>query len=134
MMSGWLKVGAGYIPKKTINIHPGPTWVNTQGGQSFAGAGMYGHYVHEAILSAYVRGDISHTEVTIHAVTDLPDGGAPIARIPVLLCPDDTAETIAQRVNKEEHAWQPLVMEAWLNGKIQVSEDGLHVIYSPFPH
>jgi phosphoribosylglycinamide formyltransferase 1 len=133
MMSGWLKLGKGYDPQLTTNIHPGPTSMNLQGERPFAGKGMYGHHVHEAVMDAYDRGEIQHTEVTIHAVTDEADAGVPIARIPVLIHPHYTAGLLATHVNKVEHQWQPIVLEAWLNGQCRILANGTFA-ETPFPH
>ena len=132
MMSGWLKIGEGYDPRNTINIHPGSTGKDLKGSRPFAGKGMFGHYVHEAVMKAFSRGEITHTEVTIHAVTDEPDAGVPIARIPVRIYPNDTPELLAGRVNVVEHEWQPLVLEAWLNRRITIDEEGSRAT-TPFP-
>jgi phosphoribosylglycinamide formyltransferase-1 len=133
MMSGWLKLGTGYDPDRTINIHPGPTWKNANGVRPFAGKGMYGHHVHEAVMSAYERGEIRHTEVTIHMVTDEADASLPIARFAVPIFPHDSAASLGKRVNEAEHQWQPLVLEVWLNGKCYAVANSTRVI-SPFPH
>ena len=104
MCSGWLKFVRGLDPAKTVNIHPGPL-------PQFGGAGMYGHYVHEAVMAAYHRGEIIQSAVTMHFVDDLAyDHGPIIFQMPVLIRPEDDAETLARRVNEKERAWQSHIL------------------------
>ena len=80
ILSGWLKpvFASIFDPQTTINIHPGPL-------PKFGGKGMYGHYVHEAVIKAYKAGKITYTEVCIHFVTDEYDQGPVFFRYPVLI-------------------------------------------------
>lgn len=122
MLSGWLKPVSGLDPARTVNIHPGPL-------PEFGGRGMYGHHVHEAVMAAYRRGEISQSAVTIHFVTDPPgddpyDKGPIAQMIRVEIQPDDTPETLAARVNACEHAWQSLVLNWIVHGQIWLDGDG----------
>jgi len=110
-LSGWLKLVSGLNPKKTINIHPGPL-------PRFGGAGMYGHYVHEAVMKAYKNGEVTHSAISMHFVTDEYDRGPLFFSEPVEIFPDDTPETLAKRVNEAEHKWQPIITEKVLEGAI----------------
>ncbi|MCK9597251.1 phosphoribosylglycinamide formyltransferase [Candidatus Pacearchaeota archaeon] len=110
-LSGWLKLVKGLPPDRTINIHPGPL-------PKFGGPGMYGHHVHEAVLAAFKRGEITHSEVCMHFVTEQYDRGPVFFRCKVELLPDDTAESIATRVNKVEHAFQSYFTNQVVNGAI----------------
>lgn len=67
-LSGWLKLALGLDPRTTFNIHPGPL-------PRFGGVGMYGHYVHEAVLEAYKQGEITNSAVSMHFVTPVYDEG-----------------------------------------------------------
>lgn len=102
MLSGWLKIVRGLDPARTINIHPGPP--------QFGGPGMYGHHVHEAVIAAYKRGEINQSAVTMHFVTEEYDKGPIIVKFPVLIRPDDTAETLAARVNEKERVIQSMFL------------------------
>jgi len=110
-LSGWLKLAIGLDSQKTINIHPGPL-------PKFGGAGMYGHYVHEAVIEAYKKGEVTHSAVSMHFVTDEYDRGPLFFSQSVEIFPDDTAETLAKRVNEAEHKWQPIMTEKVLTGEI----------------
>jgi len=120
MLSGWLKLVAGLDPARTINIHPGPL-------PRFGGANMYGRAVHEAVLAAYRRGEISHSAVTMHFVDERYDQGPIFFALPVPLEPDDTPETLAARVNRAEHEWQPRVLNFVVHGQVRLV--GREVIY-----
>lgn len=111
MCSGWLKMVHGLDPKRTINIHPGPL-------PRFGGKGMFGHHVHEAVITAYRLGEISQSAVTMHFVDEQYDHGPILFQIPVLIRMDDTAETLAKRVNEKERAWQSFVLNQVVQGNI----------------
>ncbi len=110
-LSGWLKLVTGLDPKKTFNIHPGPL-------PKFGGAGMYGHHVHDAVVEAYKRGEVTHSAVTMHFVTEKYDEGPVFLSAPVEILPDDTGETLGKRVNEVEHKYQPIYTDHVVNGKI----------------
>lgn len=120
-LSGWLKPVLGLDPRITINIHPGPL-------PRFGGKGFYGHHVHEAVMEAYRRGEITHSAVTMHFVTEEYDKGPVIFVKKVPILPDDTAETLAKRVNQVEHQYQPIVTKLVAIGDIRwdgVNRDSL---------
>ena len=124
MCSGWLKFVRGLDPARTVNIHPGPL-------PRFGGAGMYGHHVHEAVMAAYRRGEIIQSAVTMHFVDDIAyDNGPIIYQMPVLIRPEDDAETLAKRVNEKERAWQSHILNLVVhrhiylnNGQVAFSTD-----------
>lgn len=118
MCSGWLKPVRGLDPARTVNIHPGPL-------PCFGGQGMYGHHVHEAVMVAYHRGEVSQSAVTMHFVTEHPgddpyDKGPIFFEFPVLIRPDDTPETLAKRVNEKERAWQAFMLNQVVHRNIQL--------------
>jgi len=82
---------------KIINIHPALL-------PSFGGKGCYGIHVHEKAIEAGVK----ITGVTVHFVNKDYDAGKIIAQAAVPVLPNDTPETLATRVLKEEHNiyWQ----------------------------
>jgi folate-dependent phosphoribosylglycinamide formyltransferase PurN len=112
-LSGWLKKVPidVFDSKKTTNIHPCIL-------PDFGGPGMYGHHVHEAAIQAYKKGEIQHTEVCMHFVTDEYDKGPVFFRYRIYIRPDDTADTLGARVNKIEHAWQSYITNLVVNGEI----------------
>lgn len=110
-LSGWLKLVRGLDPKTTFNIHPGPL-------PDFGGKGMYGHHVHEAVIKAFKEGKIKESAVTMHFVTNEYDRGPVFFRYPVLIRPDDTADSLGDRVNKIEHGWQSFITNLVVTGQI----------------
>jgi phosphoribosylglycinamide formyltransferase 1 len=120
MLSGWLKLVAGLDPARTINIHPGPL-------PRFGGPKLYGHYVHEGVMAAYHRGEITHTAVTMHFVDPIYDHGAILFALPIPIEPGDTPETLAARVNRAEHEWQPRVLNYVVHGQVRLV--GTEVVY-----
>lgn len=77
---------------RILNIHPGPL-------PRFGGPGMFGLAVHRAVLAAGER----ETAVTIHQVDEVYDHGAVVATATVPVRSDDTAESLAARVQACEH-------------------------------
>ena len=122
-LSGWLKLVSGLDPKTNFNsstvfnIHPGPL-------PEFGGAGMYGHHVHEAVVEAYKRSEVTHSAVSMHFVTEEYDRGPVFAIRKVKITDDDTAETLGKRVNEMEHKCQPYVTNLIVSGLIHW--DGIH--------
>jgi len=115
MCSGWLKFVRGLDPARTVNIHPGPL-------PRFGGPGMFGHHVHEAVMAAYRRGEITQSAVTMHFVDDVAfDHGPIIFQMPVLIRPDDDPETLAKRVNEKERAWQSYILNLVVHRHIRSS-------------
>jgi len=111
MLSGWLKKTIGLDPTKTINIHPGPL-------PEFGGKGMYGMNVHKAVMEAYHKGKIKQSAVSMHFVTENYDEGPIIVKYPVLIRDDDSAETLAKRVNEKERVVQSLFLNLVVQGYI----------------
>ena len=111
-LSGWLKLVLGLDPQRTINIHPGRL-------PQFGGSGMYGHFVHEATIEAYKRGEVKYSAVTMHFVTEIYDGGPVFFEYPVWIRGNDTPESLARRVNKIEHGWQSYITNLVIHQKIK---------------
>jgi phosphoribosylglycinamide formyltransferase-1 len=110
-LSGWLKMVRGLDPRTTFNIHPGLL-------PRFGGKGMYGHYVHKATMAAYHMGEVTHSAVTMHFVTEKYDEGPTVLQVLVEILPDDTPETLGARVNVQEHIWQWKITDMIVNGEI----------------
>ena len=73
-----------------LNVHPSLI-------PAFCGRGFYGLRVHEAALKRGVR----VTGATVHLVNEIPDGGPILAQKAVEVLPEDTPETLQQRVMRE---------------------------------
>ncbi len=91
------------FPDKIINIHPALL-------PKYGGKGMYGMHVHRAVHEA----DEAETGITIHYVNPRYDEGQIIFQASCPLSSDDTPEAIAQKVQRLEHRYFPLVIEQLL--------------------
>ena len=122
-LSGWVKLVKGldlstsFNPRTVINIHPGPT-------MDFGGTGFYGDHVHEAVMRAYKRREITSSAVTMHFVTEIYDDGPVFFECRVPIRSDDTPQTLKARVNAQEHLHQPRITSMVVNGAI--SWDGVN--------
>jgi phosphoribosylglycinamide formyltransferase-1 len=86
-------------PQKIVNLHPALL-------PKFGGKGMYGHFVHEAVVEAREK----ESGITIHFVNEHYDEGAIIFQgsFPVLLT--DTADDVAKKGQVLEHRDFPRVI------------------------
>jgi phosphoribosylglycinamide formyltransferase-1 len=91
-------------PGRIVNIHPALL-------PKYGGKGMYGRYVHEAVIGASEK----ETGITIHYVDEQYDHGATIFQAKVVIEPGDTPETLAKKVHLLEHAHFPKVIEEVVN-------------------
>jgi phosphoribosylglycinamide formyltransferase-1 len=105
VLAGYLKkIPAAVVAEwdaRIINIHPALL-------PRHGGPGMYGRRVHEAVLAA---GD-PESGATVHLVTDHYDEGAILGQARVPVRPDDTPDTLAQRVLELEHRLLPAAVLA----------------------
>lgn len=91
------------FPNRMVNIHPALL-------PKYGGKGMYGHHVHEAVKAA---GD-TETGITIHLVNEHYDEGKIVFQAATSVAPEDTPDTIAQKVHALEHRYFPEVIESLL--------------------
>ena len=71
---------------------------------------MYGSHVHEAV----VANKESETGITIHYVNEKYDDGAIIFQASTEITPEDTPETVAEKVHALEYEYFPKVVEELL--------------------
>ena len=91
------------FPHGVINIHPALL-------PKYGGKGMYGSHVHEAV----VANKESETGITIHYVNEKYDDGAIIFQASTEITPEDTPETVAEKVHALEYEYFPKVVEELL--------------------
>ncbi|PCM46228.1 phosphoribosylglycinamide formyltransferase [Marinobacter sp. ANT_B65] len=96
---------------RLINIHPSLLPRHT------------GLNTHQRALDA---GDRIHG-VSVHFVTEELDGGPVIAQAEVAVVPEDTAETLAEKVQAKEHLLYPIVVRWFCEGRIQLG--GEHIMF-----
>ncbi len=101
------------FPAQIINIHPALL-------PDFGGKGMYGKHVHNAVYAfakAKYKNNTAepiYTGITIHLVTPEYDKGMILFQEKVIVSPEDTPETIAEKVQALEHAHFPKVIAQFL--------------------
>lgn len=81
---------------RILNIHPSLL-------PAYGGKGMYGHYVHEAVVAAGEK----ESGVTVHYVTEEMDKGEIVMQERVEVTPDDTPETLEAKIHPVEYSLYP---------------------------
>ena len=89
---------------RILNIHPSLL-------PDFGGKGMYGMKVHQAVISS----NSEKSGCTVHLVTEEIDGGPVLAQACVSIKSDDTAESLAAKVLKEEHKLYPKAVNEFIS-------------------
>ena len=87
------------FPNKIVNIHPALL-------PKFGGKGMYGMNVHKAVIEAKEK----ESGISIHFVNEKYDEGKIIAQYKCEVSENDTAETLAQKIQQLEHEHFPKVI------------------------
>ena len=87
-------------PHRIVNIHPALL-------PKFGGKGMYGEHVHRAVINAGEK----ESGITVHYINEQYDEGSIIFQASCPVLPEDTADTLAQRVHELEYAHYPEVIE-----------------------
>lgn len=88
------------FPNKIINIHPALL-------PNYGGKGMYGHFVHEAVINA----NETKSGITIHYVNEHYDEGDYIFQAECEVTSNDTPETLADKIHQLEFAHFPQIIK-----------------------
>jgi formyltetrahydrofolate-dependent phosphoribosylglycinamide formyltransferase len=89
---------------RIVNIHPALL-------PRYGGKGMYGHYVHEAVIANKDK----RSGISIHYVDELYDHGTVIFQATCEIAADDTADKLARKIHTLEHEHYPRVIEEVIN-------------------
>jgi phosphoribosylglycinamide formyltransferase 1 len=94
---------------RVMNIHPALI-------PAFCGEGYYGHHVHEAVLAfgAKISG------CTVHFADNQYDHGPIILQRAVPVLDDDTPDSLAERVFREECAAYPEAINLFAQGRLRI--------------
>jgi phosphoribosylglycinamide formyltransferase-1 len=114
IQGGWLclwKIPVRY-EYRVMNIHPALL-------PSFGGQGMWGHYVHEAVLKAGCK----VSGCTVHFCTNEYDKGPIIVQRACEVKNDDTPESLAARVFEQECIAYPQAIKLFAEGKLSVEDN-----------
>jgi phosphoribosylglycinamide formyltransferase-1 len=87
------------FPDRIINIHPALL-------PKYGGKGMYGHFVHEAVVAAGEK----QSGITIHFVNENYDEGKIIFQATCAVNPADTPDDVAARVHELEYRYFPEII------------------------
>jgi phosphoribosylglycinamide formyltransferase 1 len=101
-----LKLPAAFIkafPNRIINIHPALL-------PKHGGKGMYGANVHKAVIDC----KDAESGITIHYVDEEYDHGDVIIQAKCPVTPDDTHETLAEKIRALEFEYLPRAVEKFL--------------------
>ncbi len=103
ILAGFLQIVPSFITDRyagrILNIHPSLL-------PRFGGKGMYGRYVHEAVIAA----GATETGITVHHVTERYDEGAIVFQASIPVTPDDTPDTVEARIHELERTHFPRVI------------------------
>lgn len=95
---------------RILNTHPALL-------PDFGGKGMYGINVHRAVIKA----GASETGITVHKVDAEYDTGEIVAQKSVPVLKNDTAESLAERVLKNEHEFVVETLALIAGGNIKIN-------------
>lgn len=91
-------------PNKIINIHPALL-------PKYGGKGMYGSFVHEAVINANEK----ESGISIHFVNEKYDDGKIIFQAKCKIEENDTPESLAAKIHALEYEHFPQVIEEFLS-------------------
>ena len=95
--------------RRIVNIHP--ALLPRHGGK-----GMFGMHVHRSVIASGDR----ISGVSVHLVDEEYDHGRVLAQAEVPVEPDDTPESLAERVLKKEHEFLPEVVSRIAKGELSL--------------
>ena len=109
----------GQYEGRVLNVHPALI-------PAFSGQGFYGQKVHEAVLASGVK----ITGATVHFVNEQYDRGPILAQEAVPVAENDSAQTLAARVQEAERRLVPRAIRWIAEGRVRI-EDGRTRIQLP---
>ncbi|WP_449431557.1 phosphoribosylglycinamide formyltransferase [Pseudomonas putida] len=112
VLAGFMRILSGdfvrHYQGRLLNIHPSllPRYK--------------GLHTHRRALEA---GDAEHG-CSVHFVTEELDGGPLVVQAVVPVAPDDSVDSLAQRVHQQEHQIYPLAVRWFAEGRLRLGEQG----------
>jgi phosphoribosylglycinamide formyltransferase 1 len=101
---------------RVINVHPALL-------PDFGGQGMYGHFVHEAVLAQGCR----KSGATVHFVNNEYDSGPIICQQTVEVSPADTPDSLAEKVQAAEREIYPQAIKYFAEGRLSVNGNDVRI-------
>ncbi|MBN2000862.1 phosphoribosylglycinamide formyltransferase [candidate division KSB1 bacterium] len=124
VLAGYMKMVPPAIVRhykyRMLNIHPALL-------PSFGGKGLYGHFVHEAVLEYGCK----VSGVTVHMVDEEYDTGPPVMQKCVPVMEYDTPDTLAARVLVAEHEIYSTAIQLFAQDRIEIK--GRKVVIKKWP-
>ena len=105
------------MKNRVLNVHPALL-------PSFGGKGYYGHHVHEAVLEYGAK----VTGATVHFIDQKYDTGPIVIQKPVTVLENDTAETLAERVQAVEREIYPEAVRLFGEGRLRIEGRRVHIL------
>jgi formyltetrahydrofolate-dependent phosphoribosylglycinamide formyltransferase len=102
---------------RVMNVHPALL-------PAFGGRGMYGHFVHEAVLEQGCK----LTGATVHFVNNEYDRGPIIIQQAVEVRETDDADLLARRVQQAERSIYPRAVRLYAAGRLRVEGRRVRVL------
>lgn len=93
-------------PNRIINIHPALL-------PKYGGKGMYGHHVHEAVVSAHE----AESGITIHIVDNHYDRGTTLFQARCAVDADETPDSLAAKIHLLEKEHFPRVIDETIHNR-----------------
>ncbi|MDN5935609.1 MAG: phosphoribosylglycinamide formyltransferase, partial [Nitrosospira sp.] len=114
-LAGFMRIlGDGFVNRyrgKLMNVHPSLL-------PAYPGLGTHSRALREGVK---IHG------CTVHFVTPRVDHGPIIIQSAVQVLPDDTEETLATRVLKQEHRIYPEAVRWFMEGRLKLSDNRVEV-------
>ncbi|HEY8734409.1 MAG TPA: formyltransferase family protein, partial [Puia sp.] len=95
---------------RILNIHPALL-------PNYGGKGMYGQVVHEAVVAAREK----QSGISIHYVDEQYDHGKIFFQARLNLAPEETAESLAEKIHALEHKHYPEQIARWMECKLSLN-------------
>jgi phosphoribosylglycinamide formyltransferase-1 len=102
---------------RILNTHPALI-------PAFCGQGMYGHHVHEAVIASGAK----VSGATIHFVNEEYDCGPIILQKCVPVTFEDSAETLAEKVQAAERELYPRAIQLFAEGRLKIEGNRVRIL------
>ena len=114
LLTGFLKkIGPKvlhYFKNRILNIHPSLL-------PNHGGSGMYGIHVHRSVLASGEK----KTGISIHLVSAEYDSGPVLAQTEIPVSPEDTPESLQEKVKKQESLFYISTLKKIFNNEINLN-------------
>ncbi len=101
---------------RVMNVHPALL-------PDFGGQGMYGHYVHDAVLAQGCR----KSGATVHFVNNEYDSGPIICQQAVEVFETDTPDSLAEKIQTAEREIYPQAIKYFAEGRLSVNGNEVRI-------